>query len=167
MDHQKLIKQIDRFKIGTPAVHHFISNGEEREESGEIVMNSEPFRNPSGVYSKPGTIKGILLYPNENYSGPNKIFVKPNWFNVEKFAEEEHRQIKGKKFVIKDQDGKPLKKALKAKKEKVAKPDSSKVKEYHKTHRSQKAVDAHVAKIKSRGGHYSVSKFSIKYSFPK
>ncbi len=67
----------DNFELGTPATYG--------KESGEIVMNKERYKNPSGIYSEPGTIKGISLYKDENYSGDEYRFIKPVWKDVKSF----------------------------------------------------------------------------------
>ncbi len=57
----------DFFELGTPAIY--------KGDAGEIVMRDEK--------------KGILLYPNKNYSGPDRIFIIPDeWSEVLKFSEE-------------------------------------------------------------------------------
>lgn len=78
----------DRFEVGTPA--HFEENGEYR--SGEIVMNKIAMFHPrEGADRKlyiAGELKGIMLYPDKNYSGSaERFYVPDDWGKIKKFSE--------------------------------------------------------------------------------
>ena len=95
----------DKFELGTPAIHHRINyNGDEEAEAGEIVMNDiamwHPKDGPNKELYVAGTLKGMSLYKNKNYSGSEKRFIVPDWNNVETFYEANERN--GKKFEIKN-----------------------------------------------------------------
>ena len=93
----------ENFELGTPAIHHFYNyNNEQQEQSGEIVMNNKIYIDKKTGYTyQPNTVKGILLYPNSNYSGSNRIFIVPNWDNVENFYTANNRLQNNKDFIIK------------------------------------------------------------------
>lgn len=87
MDYMKLIKKMDIFELGTPAIYY---DGT-REVTGVIGMNNEGMERKGGGYSKPGTAKGIYLYPDDNYAGREERFRIPDsWFNVRKFGTKEY-----------------------------------------------------------------------------
>jgi len=80
-DWQRELKKQESFKLGTPAIY--------KNRSGEVALNRKPYRHKNKLNeptSKPGTIKGILLYPDSNYAGHDRIFVVPDtWLDVKKF----------------------------------------------------------------------------------
>ncbi len=93
----------ESFELGTPAVYHSVDfNRERSEESGEVTLNKEIYRDVYGTGRtyQPGTVKGISLYPDKNYSGSGTRFIIPNWNNVESFSENTKRKQKGHNFLL-------------------------------------------------------------------
>jgi len=77
-DWRKELDKMESFKLGTPVTY----DG----DSGEVILNKQTYKHKGGGVSKPGTLKGISLYKNDNYSGPGERFVVPDsWFKVKKF----------------------------------------------------------------------------------
>ena len=99
---RKYFDKQESFELGTPVIYHSNKFNGRREESGEVVMNSEIYRDVYGtrVTYQPKTVKGISLYPDENYSGSGERFVVPNWNNVETFSLANKRKDAGKEFKI-------------------------------------------------------------------
>lgn len=90
----------DSFELGIPVVYYFFQNGKKKEWSGEVTMNSELYEDrDSGRTYQPRSVKGISVYRNEDYSGPNNIFIVPDWQHVETFAEANKRTKESKELL--------------------------------------------------------------------
>lgn len=99
----------DRFELGTPVVYHSLDyNDEPREQSGEVALNREEYRNfytdRNKVYP-PKTIKGIKLYNSNN------VFIVPEWDKVETFYEANARIAKEQKLFDELSQKTPIKNA--------------------------------------------------------
>ena len=78
VDWKKEFNKMESFELGTPVIYKNVR--------GEVVMNKNTYKHKGGGVSKPGTLKGISLYKDDNYAGDSYRFILPDtWFQVKKF----------------------------------------------------------------------------------
>jgi hypothetical protein len=80
------------FEIGVPVVIH-------KHKKDWATMEWVTVEQKGEVAERDG-VKGVILYPDANYSGRDRLFVVPNWKNVETFNQYTERQKSGKPFEL-------------------------------------------------------------------